>query len=241
MLKDSNKFNQNGSMVNNFVGNQFTAITKQKESIKGAMVAKNARREKSRAIESVDRRIVHFIFDPQQPRENTPFAQKFQLLMKGDAEMQEAEEYLTKTCDEYIEKVEQEALDGESYPFEFDNNLYDELELNDLHRLSFAVADNPFVKSDVDKFYPEIHVISGQGEILATINPMNRNDDRFGASMFCSDFRDDKLKINDDRKVKLTLSDFNEKDTMILLTVRANDLSGEKVDVSQYANAWFRL
>ena len=56
-----------------------------------------------------------------------------------------------------------------------------------------------------------------------------------------SDFRDEKLKINDDRKVKLTLSDFNEKDTMILLTVRANDLSGEKVDVSQYANAWFRL
>lgn len=110
--------------------------------------------------------------------------------------------------------------------------MFDELELNDLHRLSFAVADNPFVKSDVDKFYPEIHVISGQGEILATINPMNRNDDRFGASMFCSDFRDDKLKINDDRKVKLTLSDFNEKDTMILLTVRANDLSGEKVDVS---------
>ena len=77
MLKDSNKFNQSGAMINNFVGNQFKTITEQKSSIKGAMVAKNARREKSRAIESVDRRIVHFIFDPQQPRDNTPFTQKF--------------------------------------------------------------------------------------------------------------------------------------------------------------------
>lgn len=81
-------------MINNFVGNQFGAITKQKESIKNAMVAKNARREKSRAIESADRRIVHFIFDPQQPRDNTPFTQKFQLLMKGANELAEQEEYL---------------------------------------------------------------------------------------------------------------------------------------------------
>ena len=59
--------------------------------------------------------------------------------------------------------------------------------------------------------------------------------------MFCSDFRDDKLKINDDRKVKLTLSDFTAKDTMILLTVRAFDVSAEKVEADQYSNAWFRL
>ena len=51
------------------------------------MVAKNARREKSRAIESNDRRIVHFIFDPQQPVEKTPFCQKFSQLMAGAAEL----------------------------------------------------------------------------------------------------------------------------------------------------------
>lgn len=54
-------------MINDLVGKQFDIITKQKNKIKAAMVAKNARREKSRAIESADRRIVHFIFDPQQP------------------------------------------------------------------------------------------------------------------------------------------------------------------------------
>ena len=173
------------------------------------MVSKNARREKSRAIESADRRIVHFIFDPQQPIEKTPFTQKFSQLMVGAAELAEAEENLQKACDEYIEKVENEQLtEDDAYPFKFTRNNFFELELKDLQRLSFAVADNPFIKADVEKFYPEIHVISGAGEVLATINPTNKTSQLFGASMFCDNFRDDKLKINDDRKVKLTLSDF---------------------------------
>lgn len=38
-------------------------------------------------------------------------------------------------------------------------------------------------------------------------------------------FRDEHLKINDDRKVRLTLSDFKDKrDVMLLLTVRMNDV-----------------
>ena len=230
-------------MIDNVVGNQFSAITKQKEKIKAAMVAKNTRREKSRAIESADRRIVHFIFDPSLPREKTPFTQKFSQLMSGTEALAEAEENLSKACDEYIDKIEQEQLDPESdpYPFKFDNNEFHELELNDLQRLSFGVADNPFIKADVEKFYPEIHVISGSGEVLATINPTSRSSNKFNASTFCDNFRDDKLKINDDRKVKLTLSDFQkERNIMILLTVRAFD-SNEKADPAQYREAWFRL
>lgn len=108
VLKDSNKFNQAGETIDNLVGKQFDAITKQKESIKAKMVAKNARREKSRAIESVDRRIVHFIFDPKQPREKSPFTQKFSQLMIGADHLAECEDKLQKDCDEYIDKVEQE-------------------------------------------------------------------------------------------------------------------------------------
>ena len=59
--------------------------------------------------------------------------------------------------------------------------------------------------------------------------------------MFCDNFRDDKLKINDDRKVKITLSDFDEKDTMILLTVRSFEPQGKKPDPANYREAWFRL
>ena len=97
------------------------------------MVAKNSRREKSRAIESVDRRIVHFIFDPQQPREKSPFTQKFSQLMIGAEHLNQCEEDLQKQCDEYIEKVEREELTEEdTYPLKFDKNNFYELELNDL-------------------------------------------------------------------------------------------------------------
>ena len=55
-------------------------------------------------------------------------------------------------------------------------------------------------------------------------------------------FRDDHLKINDDRKVRVTLSDFKDRrDMMILLTVRMNDLKGQKADKSQFSKAWYRL
>lgn len=55
-------------------------------------------------------------------------------------------------------------------------------------------------------------------------------------------FRDDKLRINDDRKVRLTLSDFKDRrDMMILLTVRSNDLKGVAADSSFFKQAWFRL
>ena len=77
VLQDNKKFDQAGELVDDLVGKQFEIITKQKDAIKAAMVAKDARREKSRAIESADRRIVHFIFDPQQPIQMTPFTQKF--------------------------------------------------------------------------------------------------------------------------------------------------------------------
>ena len=77
------------------------------------MVAKNARREKSRAIESADRRIVHFIFDPQQPIQMTPFTQKFHQLMQGAAVLKEAEEDFQRACDDYVEKIENEQLDPE--------------------------------------------------------------------------------------------------------------------------------
>ena len=55
-------------------------------------------------------------------------------------------------------------------------------------------------------------------------------------------FRDEHLKINDDRKVRVTLSDFKDRrDMMILLTVRMNDLKGQNVDKTAFKEAWYRL
>ena len=76
---------------------------------------------------------------------------------------------------------------------------------------------------------------------MATINPTNKSESQFGASVYCDNFRDERLKINDDRKVKLTLSDFKDENVMILLTLKTNDIKKEKVNPSAYAKAWFRL
>jgi len=55
------------------------------------MVSKQSRREKSRLIESSDRRIVHFIFNPGQPVKISPFTRKFVKMMKGPGELEEFE------------------------------------------------------------------------------------------------------------------------------------------------------
>ena len=169
-------------------------------------------------IESTDERIVHFVFDPQQQVTETPFTRKFAKLLTG--ELQEFLEKEEAAMVAYAEGIANEAEDL-VHPITFGTNPFYELELFNLQRISFAVSDNPFMKTDTSRFYPEIHIVSGKGELLSTIGPEKRQDNRFSASEYCENFRDDKLKINDDRKVKLTLGDFNDKDTMIILTVRS--------------------
>ena len=98
------------------------------------------------------------------------------------------------------------------------------------------------MKTDCAKYYPEIHVVQADGVVVTTISPSNKNDPNFGSSFYVDNFRDEHLKINDDRKVKLTLSDFKDRrDMMILLTVRMNDLKGQNVDKTAYSQAWYRL
>ena len=205
------------------------------------MVSKQVRREKSRLIESADRRIVHFIFNPGQKVKISPFTRKLVMMMKGPGELEEFEKNEADEFDQYIESIQKEEEDAQN-PIKYGFNPYYELELKSLHRLAFAVADNPFMKTDLAKFYPEIHVVLGDGTIVASIGPNNRSHKDFGTSVYMENFRDDKLRINDDRKVRLTLSDFKDRrDMMILLTVRSNDLKGVAADPSFFKQAWFRL
>ena len=205
------------------------------------MISKQNRREKSRLIESVDRRIVHFIFNPGQPTKVSPFTRKFIKLCEGPDELAEFEQQEAEAFDGYIEAISKEEEDVQD-PVVYGPNPFYELELKSLHRLAFAVADNPFMKSDMSKYYPEVHVVLADGTLMATISPTMRNNDNFGSSMYLENFRDDHLKINDDRKVRLTLSDFKDRrDMMILLTIRMNDLKGQTIDKDAFSKAWFRL
>jgi len=205
------------------------------------MVAKQTRREKSRLIESSDRRIVHFIFNPGQPVKQSPFTRKFLKMIEGPEVLAEFDARIEAETDAYIEAIGKEEEDLVD-PIVFEPNPFYELELKSLHRLAFAVADNPFMKTDSPMYYPEVHVVLADGSLMATISPTNKNDPNFGSSFYMDNFRDEHLKINDDRKVRLTLSDFKDRrDMMILLTVRVNNTKGQSIDKNLFKQAWFRL
>lgn len=173
----------------------------------------------------------------------SPFTRKFIKMMEGSEELDEFEKQEAEAFDSYIEQITKEDEDATD-PIVFGPNPFYELELKSLHRLSFAVADNPFMKTDSAKYYPEIHVILADGTLVTTISPNSKNDenDSFNNSRYVENFRDDHLKINDDRKVRLTLSDFKDRrDMMILLTVRVNDFKGQNIDKNLYKQAWYRL
>lgn len=139
------------------------------------MTQKQSRREKSRLIESADRRIVHFVFNPGQPCKISPFTRKFVKLMEGTEELEEFEKQEAEAFDAYIDAITKEDEDAVD-PVVYGPNPYYELELKCLHRLAFAVADNPFMKTDSSRYYPEIHVILADGTLVTTISPNNKND-----------------------------------------------------------------
>ena len=133
-------------------------------------------------------------------------------------------------------------VDGDESPIVFPDNDHFEMVLNNLERLSFSVADNPFFRADVAKYYPECHVInSDTGMIMATINPINKSSNQFSSLSFVDNFRDEKLKINDDRKIKFDLENLKSQGICILLTVRTFDTRGEKLKEGAYDQAWFRI
>ena len=137
------------------------------------MVAKQKCREAARAIESSSQRLVHFVFNPKQKVKETAFVRKFTKLLDGTLAEFEREEH--ERFETYIDKLRDETLeDGESCPVTYQDSPFYDVELGNLGNLSFAVADNPFFKLEVAKYYPEVHVISENGEILETFNPSSR-------------------------------------------------------------------
>lgn len=58
---------------------------------------------------------------------------------------------------------------------------------------------------------------------------------------FHEDFRDPVLKINDDKKIQISLSAFTEPGTSIFLFIKEFDTTGKPVKESDFDRAWFRL
>lgn len=86
-----------------------------KTEIKQYMRQKKEMRTQARAIESNNRRIVHFMFNPGQPCKMTPFTRKFVSYLNKNLEEQEAND--REMFDGYIDKIIEERLEeGETNP-----------------------------------------------------------------------------------------------------------------------------
>ena len=109
-----------------------------------------------------------------------------------------------------------------------------------LNRLAFSTADDPFYKQVQQRYYPEALVFNKHGVLQSRVGPDNTGDDV--ALNYFDDFRDKKLKINDDKKIQIKFNQYKEAGTMILLTVRQFLNNGQKVGSDEnFDRAWVRL
>lgn len=58
---------------------------------------------------------------------------------------------------------------------------------------------------------------------------------------YLDDFREPKLKLNDDKKIRINLSQMKKPGRMILLTVRTYDLRKAPPKEGEFDRAWYRL
>ena len=209
--------------------------------VKTEMDKKQRANKQARAIESADRRLIHFMFNPGNTIKESPFTRKLKKFVDGTLQDFEAKER-TK-FEEYLEAFVDDTLEeDQENPVVYANNDFFELNVSALKKISFGVADNPFFKATVAKYYPECHVINKDGVVLASYVPKRRIfKKKFPNSKYMEGFRDERLKINDDRKICFNLEDFEETGVCIVMTIRSFDNSKEQVKEDAFAQALARL
>ena len=221
---------------------QLTSIGTAKDPIKAKVKANLEAREKSRAIESKDKRVVHFLFTTGLPTKVSPFARKYSRFLDGSLAQFEAQE--RDAFAGYAERLAGEQLeDNETNPVVYGDMPFFHCDLTGgLSRLAFSTADDPFYKTSESKYYPEAVVFNTKGEILARVNPDSRASEEYHMA-YLDDVRDNVLKINDDRKIQISMNQIKEPGTMILLTVRQFVPKDGRVlgKEGEFDRAWFRL
>ena len=121
------------------------------------------------------------------------------------------------------------------------------MELTGIQRLAFCVADDPFFKSERSKYFPEVFLINKKSKIQALVSPAGKQSKNYGAAFdYLENFREPALKVNDDKKVRISLSDLCKKGDatkgkMILLTVRCTDMRKAPPKAGEFDRSWYRV
>lgn len=202
------------------------------------------KKEQVRQIESTKKRTIHFVLDTKVPCKELPFSRKYKrALENSQEELEKKDEEEREAFAGYLERLESETIEeGETNPIVFDDAIYPIYNVSCFNKIAFATADDPFYKPERNKYFPEVVIADGDANILARLNPHSDATEipEFGLQFF-DDFRDQKLKINDDKKVRLNLSKIDRKDIMIMFFVKTFDLSANPPKEGEFARSMFRL
>lgn len=240
---DSEKHHNAEQFLDSILNQEMQSLSDSKQLIKHQNKEVAQKKEATRVIESNSRRVVHFVFDPCQHTKVTPFTRKFKLMLENDLDTFEREEH--DKFEKYLENFVDETLDdNDHYPVIYERNDFYELELYTMNHISFSVADNPFFKLDTEKYYPEALVLSKDGTIIAHLGAGRPAQPLTACPSlkYKHSFRDERMRVNDDRKIEMQLSEFKEPGMQVIFLVRSYDLRSEKdMPEDTYDQAWFRL
>ena len=97
------------------------------------------------------------------------------------------------------------------------------MDLSQFRQLSLACSDDPFFEKPQNehKYFPRVVFIDSEGKQVGQCT----SDSTFPAAEFVSYCRDNKLKMNDDRKVVIRMSGLNDVQ-MVLLFVTGKQIKG---------------
>ena len=173
----------------------------------------------------------------------TPFTRKYLKLIDGTLNQFEEEE--KEKFANYIMNIENEAIEGGNdewnvlkfNPVVFEMSPFFSLDLGNISRISFSVADDPFYKSLRSRYYPEVLVMNMKGAIKGRVNPFTRGYKRHGVDtlMYEEDFREPQLKINDDKRVHINLNNLIPKTKVAEKSVDKKSMAGSHTSLGHKA------
>lgn len=125
----STKYDQTEELVDSMVETEVTLLAQEKEEIMQRQIEKQLWKADTRVIESVDKRIVHFLFNPLgTSTKMTPFTRKLKLMLDGELEQFEKEEH--EKFENFLQSYVDESLgEDDAFPVVYPKNVFSEMAL----------------------------------------------------------------------------------------------------------------
>lgn len=234
---------------------KFTSYIKERNPVRARHDYNIKQKEKIRMIENPTKRIIHFTFNVPFPLLLNEFSKRLPLLFNKGLE-QYVEEYNVR-INEYVEKIKNDELEegeesGTPYPIEKEDTTLKTIDISSITKLSLSTADDPFfnLPQEHKKYFPQMIVYDKEGDVLETVDESLVHHEEGGevqidttinGSTFNPYCRDNKLKINDDRKATISLNKLENKAQQVLFFIRTKNVDSKSIGANEFDRATFRL